>query len=152
MDWLSVIGALSGLGALYVALRKLSPEISVTKAQEKSSLAAAVDTAAGTLIDALKFAQEERKEFETRIDALEKKNDDQETTNKDLEKKLADQEKQIEQLNRDYAAEIQKVNEKYNKSKRVIEKLVRALEDAKIPVPDFNGDLSDSIRRYRLPK
>jgi chromosome segregation ATPase len=33
-----------------------------------------------------------------------------------------------------------------NTNKRVIDKLLEALHEAKIPLPDFNGDLSDSVK------
>jgi hypothetical protein len=47
---------------------------------------------------------------------------------------------------------IANLEERYGRMKRINEKLVKALQDANIPLPDLNGDLTDSIKGLRWQK
>ena len=175
--FLSIIGALGGLGALYVALRKLKPELAASQATEKNSLANAVDVAAGALSDALRFAQEERKEFEQRIDTLEKRARDTELRLQDTEGRLREaearrieRERETEAERAELQARIQselhdakllkiadaEKGQRIDKLERAmvnqggyIDKLKTAMQAADIPVP-LNGEVMDSVRRMQL--
>ena len=174
---LSILGALGGLGALYISLRKLKPELAESKATEKNSLANAVDVAAGALADALKFAQEERKEFEQRIDALEKRDRDKEARLQETEGRLREaeakrieREKETEAERAELQARIQSELhdakmlriEDAEKGQRIdkLEKMIvnqgkyidtikTAAQKAGIEVP-LNGEVMDSVRKMQL--
>lgn len=158
MDREFLVGAFSAIGGMvativtaYIALRNVKPNQRILKSQETSSLATAAETAAGALVDILKAFSDERKQFELRIDELEAHREER-------TKRIEELENSIESLNREYAAETQSLKEKiddlqtqvtdgkdrYDRLVRVNEKLVQALKDASIPLPDIEADLTDS--------
>ena len=60
----------------------------------------------------------------------------------ELEDRIRDDLKETEDLRQ----KMVEVEEKYNRMRRINEKLVDALNKAGIPMPDLNGDLTDSVR------
>ena len=170
---LAVIGIVpaivTGVIGYAIAMRKIPSDIKVASSLEKQNLAAAVDTAAGTLVKVLEFAQQERLSLETRIENLELHREKRTTEINELRAldaerlhQIKEQQRKIEELNARVASDIKEtirlqdqvteMETKYNRMRRVNEKLVRALNDAKIPLPDMNGDLTDSVRDLKFPK
>jgi chromosome segregation ATPase len=168
---ISVLGALVTLGGLFVQWRKSKSEVRVLNSQEKSNLADAVETAAGTLVSALKFAAEERTNFEKRIDDLEadleRAREETKLRIEETHKHRTDTDAKIEALNREYLRETQKLRDevqtlknlvaegekKYKAAKQIIEQLVAALRDNKIDLPNLDlSDLGDSIHGLKWKK
>ena len=56
--------------------------------------------------------------------------------------------KEIEELQKRLA----ELEGKYQRMKRINEKLVAAMENAKVPIPDLNGDLTDSVKGLKWKK
>jgi chromosome segregation ATPase len=56
--------------------------------------------------------------------------------------------KQVNELQLQYS----EIDKKYGNSKLIIERLVKALKDANIPLPDLGDVLSDSIHSWKWPK
>jgi chromosome segregation ATPase len=138
----------------FLSMRKNKSEIKVNLSQEKNNLADAAETAASALIEALKFAESERKLFEQRIDELEARKGERDKQIADLQaqtKDLLDSIAADTKLTEELRVRIAEMEEKYNRMKRVNEKLVKALNEAGVPMPDFNGDISDSVRGLRWP-
>jgi chromosome segregation ATPase len=162
---------LSGGGVLaYVALKKSKTEIKVLDSQEKTNLATALDTASGTLIKALTFAQAEREIFEkeqtafeteqetfkARIDTLEKTTGELTARKEERELQIRSMEYDIKNLQlqvKDWEMKYTELEGKYSNSRKAIEILVQALQDAHISLPPgLELLLGDSIAKFKWPR
>jgi chromosome segregation ATPase len=147
--------------------RKQRVELPVLKAQEKNTLAQekktiveAAETTVGVLLKTLSFLEAERDEFESRITELE---EHRAARTKELAELHAHNQilsAGVQELREQSARDIKEtielreqvtlLTQKYERQKRVNEKLVKALNDAGIPLPDMNGDMSDSVQALKM--
>lgn len=147
---ISMLGG-GGLVAWYVAIKKTPADIKKTNSEEKVNLIAGANAALDLMQKVVKFADEENADLVTRIESLEKTQQANAEERVKRDKRIEELENTIEQLNRDYAKAMADVQAKYDKSKSAIQKLVKALQDANIPVPEINGDLSESVHKWKWP-
>jgi chromosome segregation ATPase len=171
-----LIGAMVAAGGWFIQWRKAPREVAVLKSQEKENITAAAETAVDVLLKSMEFMRTERAELQPRINALEENQTKNEaliaelTTRKsERDAQIAELQEQNEALKAGIAAltkqiekdtnetealrkRIVEVEEKYGRMKRINEKLVKALQDANIPLPDLNGDLPESIKGFKWHK
>lgn len=76
-----------------------------------------------------------------RIEELEQKNSDLEAYAIKLDNQIRADVTETEALRK----KVVEMEQKYGRMKRINEKLVKALQDAEIPLPDLNGDMTDSV-------
>lgn len=146
-----ILGFLSGGGlAWYIAVKTTPANVKKVNSEEKINLIAGANAAMDLMHKVVKFADEENADLVVRIESLEKVQADNADERIKRDKRIAELEKHIEQLNREYAKAMADMQKKYEKSKSAIAKLVKALEDANIPVPEMNGDLLDSVHGYKV--
>lgn len=160
----------------YFNLGKAKAETRVLKSEESENITEAAQVAVNIMQQALAFKNVESKEYQERVRALEAKQEEsagliQElqdhrdergrqikelTENNDaLNAQIAALQKQIEKDTRETEAlrkRIIDLEERYGRMKRINEKLVLALQDANVPLPDMNGDLTDSVKGLKWRK
>lgn len=136
------------------------------------NLAEALKLSSDELVERLTDAAKLRGELDAEKLATKNRIAETKKHREEQDAKIAELEQHIDKLNRDYAKETSKlqqenealtlqvqalsikygeIDQKYSNAKQVIEKLVKALHDAHIPVPDFNGNLTDSISNWKWP-
>ena len=150
-------GLITVVGQLLYAWYTGRQGAGITRANESKTSADAAAVAARALVDTISFYEKERKDKEEREDKLEGRITELETRidydaegRKIRDGRITELEQHIEKLNRDYAAALGALQEKYNKLKQYTEKLVQALQDANIDVPAINGELTDSVKGLKL--
>lgn len=160
----------------FLTRNKSKAEALVLNSQASENINDAAQVAANILLQALNFKQVENKEYQERVRALEENQKKNDELVKDLTKHKAERDSQIAELQEQnealqskqaaLQAQIEKdtsetealrkrvaeMEQKYGRMKRINEKLVRALQDANIPLPDLNGDLTDSMRGFKWDK
>lgn len=160
----------------YLSRNKSKAETGKIKSESTENITEAAQVAANILLQALNFKKTEVQDLQADVKALQEnqKASDQliiELTNRKEERdeqiqelqeqnealhiKLAAMQTQIEKDTNETEAlrkRIVEIEEKYNRMKRVNEKLVKALVDAKVPMPDMNGDLTDSVKGLKWQK
>lgn len=178
MDWLAIFNGALGAGVLAIALKLIDAYSNrgKTRADAAKTIveggAQAVNTMRELLNDYDRINDEqaaEIKELKERLKERDKLNaardaqiaglqaqiTDADDRNEALQAKLAGLQAQIDKDTRETAElrlQVLAIEEKYKKQLRINVKLVKALEDAKIPLPDFNGDMGDSIRGLKWDK
>lgn len=136
------------------------------------NLAEALKLSSDDLVERLSDAARLRGELEAEKITNKARIDETTKHREEQDEKIEGLERHIEKLNRDYVKETNKlqkenaaltlqvqaltkkhgeIDQKYSNAKQVIEKLLKAMYDAHIPVPDFNGDLTDSISNWKWP-
>jgi len=140
--------------------KKSESERDVNVTAAVNNLSSALGMTTDELVERIAEAAKLRDELNAQKQATQQRVD--ETT-----RHRAEMESKIEALNRDYAAETQKLRDeveilrkqvadgekKYNAAKLIIEKLVAALRKENIELPNLDlSDLSDSIRGWKWPE
>lgn len=157
---ISLVGVLCGV---YIAWRKLKSEIEVLRSQahlnqstervnqseEQSNLAKALHES----IDALLKTSADRNQLEEKVDKQQTQINELIQHRNEREGRIVALENNVRSLLdqvREWESKYNALKEKYNKA---IEILVRALDDAHIPVPiELVHLLGDSIAKFKLPK
>jgi chromosome segregation ATPase len=171
MNWETLLSGAVGAGLFATALKLI--EIYSTRNKIKAE---ATDTVVDTMLEAMQFLRNERSEYLPRIKSLEDAQKENDQLIRELQQHRQERTKQIDELTqnneallsqvaalraqiakdtaetRELKKQIDEIQQKYKKQLRINAKLVKALEDAKIPLPDFNGDLGDSIRGVKWDK
>jgi predicted RNase H-like nuclease (RuvC/YqgF family) len=162
-----LVGLLTGLVGAYVAFRTLKPNIKVLNSQEQKNLADAAQVAANALVqtiqafgderaEIMKTFTDERKQYQEERAGFEKRIFELENHREERTRRIEELEAQVEKLKhkeiKNLQTQVTEGRDKYERLKRVNEKLVEALHDAKIPLPDFNGDLTETMERWKRGK
>jgi predicted RNase H-like nuclease (RuvC/YqgF family) len=150
-----VLSALIGGGvAWYVALRKMPKEMRVLSSEEQKNLSDALNNAVAAYNTSLTASNFQKVNLEARIATLEKENEETRTARVERDARIAALEIDHARLQTQIAqweARYNELEKKYSNSKRAIEILVKALDDAKIPMPqELAVLLGDSITKYKL--
>lgn len=178
MNFESFISGAAGAGLLAIILRiiehylnrgKEKAETSKIKSEAGENITEAAQVAVGILERALNYKASENQILLDRMTAMEERQaessvlrSERDAQIAELQKRITEAQEQNDALHAKLAglqAQIEKdtkriveIEEKYNRMKRVNEKLVQALVDAKVPLPDMNGDLTDSVKGLKWKK
>jgi chromosome segregation ATPase len=168
------VSTLSLVVGIYLTIRDYQLRRQKAPSEKDANIAAAVNNLSNALgltsnelVDSLTDAAKLRDELEKEREVTKIRVDDTTRHREVQEKHIADLEKQISTMHAEYQADAQRLRndnavltkkvvelqqtidqmgKRYANSKHAIERLVQALNDAHIPIPDLSGFLSDSVQ------
>ena len=159
-DIYKLVSTLALIVTTYLLFRKSKPDTEMTVSTAVKNLAEALNLSSTELTENIAEAAKLRAEIEVEAEATKKRRKEADEKVEELTKQIAalraESEKEAQRLRSENAnlnkhmieleAKYGEINEKYGKAKSVIGKVVKALQDRNIPLPDLNGDLSDSLK------
>lgn len=184
MDWTAIlIAVLSGAGGagvvklidVYSSRGKTKAETGVLRSEASENIVEAAQVATNVLNQALTFKQAESKEYQARVEALEKSQAESKQLISELQSHRDARTKQIDELTeaneallaqvaalrsqialdtaatRQLREEVESLRGKYDALKQYTLDVLKAVKEGKEPPPP-PADLSDSISGWKLPK